>query len=239
MDEVTRTATFDSLPSDGAEAQEMDCIIRVLTEMVTPLAAVIPGECEVVLHDLRLLPNSIVALEGSLTGRHVGGPATDMLLQSAVQKSLETRVGYVGRGLDGQELRCSTIIIRSSKGDPVAALCINCDTKIWRTVSTLVNSMLPTPTSADDPNEPPGLEHFVEDVDDLVDALLLRAIGTVDVPVELMHKRHKMAVVAELKSLGFFILRESVERAGQALGVTRFTVYNYLKELDRGTESPS
>jgi len=44
-------------------------------------------------------------------------------------------------------------------------------------------------------------------------------------------KRHKIAVVNDLKDRGFFMLKESVEMAAQALQVTRFTIYNYLNEL--------
>jgi predicted transcriptional regulator YheO len=39
-------------------------------------------------------------------------------------------------------------------------------------------------------------------------------------------------VVNDLKDRGFFMLKESVGMAAQALQVTRFTVYNYLNELD-------
>jgi len=49
--------------------------------------------------------------------------------------------------------------------------------------------------------------------------------------VDLMQKRHKIAVVNDLKDRGFFMLKESVEMAAAALQVTRFTIYNYLNEL--------
>ena len=47
-----------------------------------------------------------------------------------------------------------------------------------------------------------------------------------------MHKRHKLAVVADLRDRGFFLLKESVDTAAAALDVTRFTIYNYLNELE-------
>ncbi|MCL2736868.1 MAG: PAS domain-containing protein [Propionibacteriaceae bacterium] len=220
----------------ASQSAERDGIMATLAQLVEPLARVLPGSAEVVLHDLARLPHSIIALEGTLTGRCVGGPATDMLLQSAVRGDLTTRIGYTGHGIDGQELRCSTLIFRTSQGTPVAALCINCDTSGWRIVASLASAMLPDHALGGDSQgsaEQTPAEHFVGDVDELADDLIVRAIASLDVPVPLMQKRHKMAVVSELKSSGFFILRESVERAASALGVTRFTVYNYLKELDR------
>jgi hypothetical protein len=69
-------------------------------------------------------------------------------------------------------------------------------------------------------------------VADVADSVLEQAIAATGVPVSLMAKRHKLAVVADLKQRGFFNLRESAERAGRALGVTRYTIYNYLKEIE-------
>ncbi|MDR2929293.1 MAG: helix-turn-helix transcriptional regulator [Propionibacteriaceae bacterium] len=225
-------------PKSGpaADTAEREIIIATLKTMVAPLAQIIPGQSEVVLHDLSILPNSIVALEGSLTGRSVGGLATDMLLERAAQGRLETRIGYLGRGVDGRQLRCSTIIVRTNSGAPVAALCFNCDTTVWTVVANLAASMLPALDSTDATPAAGTPEHFIGDVDDLAAELLAKAIGSVSVPVHLMRKTHKLAVVAELRDSGFFILREAAERAARALEVSRFTIYNYLKELDGAPE---
>ena len=51
-------------------------------------------------------------------------------------------------------------------------------------------------------------------------------------PVSLMRKAHKVDAVRSLKRRGFFMLRDAVEMAARALGVTRFTIYNYLNEIE-------
>lgn len=216
----------------GDPRDEASTILRTLSALVEPLAAIIPGDCEVVLHDLRLLPNSIVALAGCVTGRSVGGPATDMLLRSSAQEHLESHLGYVSRSPDGRELLSSTLVFRTSSGTPTAALCINSDTRHWRLLADVAAAMLPFSGNATS-SDPDSGEHFMPDVDNLADDLLARAIAAAEVPVDLMQKRHKLGVVQDLKERGFFILRESVERAARALGVSRFTIYNYLKELDQ------
>ena len=220
----------------GEPGEEASTILRTLASLVEPLAAIIPGDCEVVLHDLRQLPNSIVALAGCVTGRTIGGPATDLLLRASAQRQFESRVGYVSRAPEGRELLSSTLVFRTTGGEPTAALCVNCDTRHWRIMADLAAAMLPF--SAGEPGQDAdGSEHFMPDVDNLADDLLARAIATTDVPVDLMQKRHKLGVVQDLKERGFFILRESVERAARALGVSRFTIYNYLKELDQADAS--
>ena len=212
-----------------------DALLAALTALVEPLWRTLPGDCEVVLHDLRRLPDSIVAVAGDVTGRNVGGPATDMLLRGAADGTIGTRVGYETRLPDGRSLQSTTVVLRDARDRPVAALCVNSDVMIWRAVQAIAESMLPGPSPAadDDGDGPARAESFATDIDELAQHLLTEAIGSVHVPVSLMQKRHKIAVVKDLRERGFFMLKESVETAAQALQVTRFTIYNYLNELEK------
>ncbi|CAN7730343.1 helix-turn-helix domain-containing protein [Variovorax sp. LjRoot84] len=47
----------------------------------------------------------------------------------------------------------------------------------------------------------------------------------------LMRKDEKTAAVAQMLDRGLFIVKGGVDKAASALGVTRFTVYNYLDDL--------
>lgn len=215
----------------GSVAAQHRFILDSLRAMVEPLHGTIPGSNEVVLHDLSKLPDSIIAISGNVTGRGVGSPATDVLLRAMARGQAETTVAYDTRLPGGRELRSTTMIVRDTHGEPVAALCVNIDVTMWRAVHTLATSMLPAQPL--DPVEGDAAsEQFVASIDDLARQLLNQAISAVGVPVELMHKRHKLTVVADLKDRGFFMLKESVETAAVALGVTRFTIYNYLNELE-------
>lgn len=205
----------------------------MLTDLVEPLHRTIPGANEVVLHDLAKLPDSIIAISGTVTGRGVGSPATDTLLRAMARGQAETTVAYDTRLPGGRELRSTTMIVRDTAGEPVAALCINVDVTMWRAVHSFATSMLPSqPIEPVEGTDSP--EQFVASIDDLARHLLSQAIAAVPAPVDLMQKRHKLAVVADLKDRGFFLLKESVETAAAALGVTRFTIYNYLNELEAG-----
>lgn len=210
--------------------------VRALAQLVEPLAAILPGECEVVVHDLARLPSTIVAIAGNLTGREVGGPATDLLLRAVAKGEARTTLGYTSRTADGRELRSSTMVVRDADGAAVAALCVNADVSAWRTVARLVEAMLPGSGSSGSA-EPVPHEEYPQDVDSLAQSLLARAIADAEVPVELMQKRHKLGVVQDLRDRGFFQLKESVETAAKALSVTRFTIYNYLNELGADSEA--
>jgi predicted transcriptional regulator YheO len=216
----------------GIESNETTTILNTLRQLVVPLVDVIPGDCEVVLHDLSLLPNSVVAIAGDITGRTVGSPSTDRLLRAHVRGEYRTETGYYSMLPDGRELCCSTMIFRDSADLPVAALCVNADMRNWRLLADLAHSMMPVKPEAGTETGDNSGEEFLRDVDELAARLLGQAIANAEIPVRLMRKSHKIAVVQDLRDRGFFMMKESVERAANALGVTRFTIYNYLNELD-------
>lgn len=215
---------------------EREAVLGALTALVGPLNQTLADPSEVVLHDLSKLPDSIIAIDGHVTGRSVGGPATDRLLAAASQGRLKTRIGYRTGNMDG-DLRSTTIVVRDSDGEPFAALCINHDVALWRSVGAIADAMVKGRWGKVDDDGAVEEEAFVRDVEDLGKHLLESSIAKIGVPVEQMQKRHKLAVVQELRKRGFFTIRESTETAAKALGVTRFTVYNYLNELDAQADS--
>ncbi len=222
MRSADRTGTGGGLPG-AAE------LVAAFAAVVEPLGRSLPPGTEVVLHDLALLPDSIVAVWGDVTGRRVGDPATDVLLEQASTGTFRDMVGYRTHLPDGRTLRSTTAIVRSPAGDPVAALCINADVTVWQSLAELAQSM--TGSVPAEPDAPSG-EVFARDVDELAAHLIDEAIREQHVPVGLMKKEHKLAVVRALRERGMFLLRDAVETVAASLGVTRFTIYNYLNEID-------
>ena len=244
---------------------DREAVFAVLSQLVGPLGRSLPGPVEIVLHDLAALPNSIVAIEGDVTGRRPGDPATDRLLETAASGSFETRTGYRTTSPSGRSLLSTTIVIRDAAGRPAAALCINRDVTDWQIIGSAARSILgeneaglgsggsggsgdvggvgqnerntqDERSGAAALGSADGGEAFVHDVDELAAAVLRQAVAEQDVPVSLMRKAHKVEAVRSLKRRGFFMLRDAVEMAAQALGVTRFTIYNYLNEIGESAD---
>lgn len=222
--------------STGDRAAEHERLIEVLSRIVPPLGRALPASIEVVLHDLAKLPRSIVAVHGDVTGRRIGDPATDLLLGQASSKDFGTIVGYRTELPDGRLMRSTTIIVRDSADEAVAALCINADLSTWQALHRITGAMVGpgealAPPAADDDLSVGPSEAFVRDVDELASHLIHEAIREQGVPVDLMKKSHKLAVVRSLQARGMFLLRDAVEMIAHSLGVTRFTIYNYLNEI--------
>lgn len=212
-----------------------ECLVRSYTELVDPLNRALPGPTEVALHDLSIAPYPILAISGNLTRRSLGGPASEMLMRAAARRDFSTLVGYESKLPDGRRLRTTTIIIHGPDARPRLALCLIIDVTMWEPLGEFVQAILP---GGHWPGQPAGQsridpddEGFPTDIDELADHLLDRAIRDSGVPVSLMHKRHKLAIVEELQRKGFFQLKEAAERAASRLEVTRYTIYNYLNEL--------
>lgn len=197
----------------GTASSPVPAALSALVPTVDSLAAALGPDTEVVVHDLSRLPNSIIAIAGSLTGRQVGGPMTDLLLGLVRRGTTTDMPGYETYAPDGRAIWSSTTFVRDAGGVAIGCLCVN-------------------KLAAHEASGP--VESFPQDVDTLQRVLVEKAIADVGVPVELMKKVHKSQVVRVLDEAGFFLIRDSVDHLAGVLGVTRYTIYNYLNE-SRGT----
>jgi predicted transcriptional regulator YheO len=224
-------------------------LIAVFSELVEPLGRALPISSEVVLHDLSKLPDSIVAVYGDVTGRRVGDPATNLLLERVSEGDITHQIGYETRLQDGRRMQSSTMIIRDVSGHPVAALCVNTDVSAWLEVKRIAEAMMAaggagasapprreavrsgTGGPVSDPAAELSPESFPRDVDELANHLIREAIRNAGVPVAELKKDQKIQIVQALQAKGFFMLRDAIEMIATTFDVTRFTIYNYLNEI--------
>ncbi|MFE7773277.1 helix-turn-helix domain-containing protein [Streptomyces sp. NPDC057445] len=71
---------------------------------------------------------------------------------------------------------------------------------------------------------------------DSLDHILAAMERTYGMPLSALDRKTKQSVVRTLEARGAFSVRHGVETVAGALGVSRFTVYNYLNR-DNGTKS--
>jgi predicted transcriptional regulator YheO len=193
-------------------------VLTALIPAVSGLATMLGPGNEVVLHDLSRLPDSIIATAGDVTGRTTGGPMTDLLLGLVRRGTTHDLTDYETHGPNGLPIRSSTIFLRDEAGVAIGCL--------W------INSERPAATTGPR-GEGKQRETFPPDVDSLQRFLVDHAIDRTGVPVDLMKKSHKAAVVQELDEAGYFLIKDSVDRLAGELAVTRYTIYNYLNEIRR------
>ncbi|MGE3620651.1 MAG: transcriptional regulator [Acidimicrobiia bacterium] len=226
---ATATAAAIAAVPAGEDADGRDAaVLHALAQLVPALSRLLGSDTEVVLHDVRKLPNSIVAIDGDVTGRRPGDPMTDYLLRQLRNGNLRDVYHYRTELPDGHEGNSTTFGVKSQSGELIAVLCVNRDLTAWRTAAELLNEVVSTYTGEAEPPQ----EFFPRSVNELVATSIDKAVAQAGVPVELMKKRHKVAVVGQLDAQGIFLIRESVDAVAAALQVTRYTIYNYLNQLN-------
>ncbi|MFT4197058.1 MAG: PAS domain-containing protein [Pseudoxanthomonas sp.] len=225
----------------GAGVEVRD-LFELLKPVVNLLGGMIGDNIEVVLHDLSAPSSSVRAIaNGHVSGRSVGDPILSGPREDAGFGELYRDVEGTGRiswsivgeypttNAAGRRLRSATLLFRDGDGVPVAALCLNADMTVFEMAYGWLEQMLhrkALPTRDEAPAGEVGLEAMMQEIiDDAVKRFMK--------PPALMNKEEKMYAVEAMMQRGLFLIRNSVEQVAAALGVSRFTIYNYIEQIKR------
>ena len=83
----------------------------------------------------------------------------------------------------------------------------------------------------DGQQDQPAQEVFSRDINDVVESMVRSELEVLGKPVAYMQKEDKLTIVENLEQKGIFDVKGAVEYVAERLGVTNFTVYNYLKTV--------
>jgi predicted transcriptional regulator YheO len=138
-------------------------------------------------------------------------------------------LNYRTKTKEGKELRSSSIFLRDEKGQIFGALCINVDVSgLLKAQEWLQEALGSANTTID--------ERFEHSVDEVLENLIQNAISSIGKKTSDMTRDDKVAIVAYLEAKGAFLIRYSVERVAELLGMTKYTIYNYLDEIRKKQE---
>ena len=210
----------------------LDPRMRPLLPLVQGLAEMFGPDCEVVLHDVGQLPHSIVAIEnGHVTGRGVGDVPTDLMLRSlrrAAEGGPDVRV-YVTSS-DGKVLKSLAVTLRDAHGDLFGILGLNFDVSgLVQTQRTLAN--LAAVGRLGGEALPDAEEIFADDIRDVVAGMIAKILNEMGKTPAAMSRDEKMEVVKRLEEHGAFLVKRSAEQVADALDLSRYTIFSYLKEI--------
>lgn len=211
----------------------MHPIIRTLIPVVKMLARTLGRDCEVVLHELSHPKTSIVHIEnGHVTGRRVGDGVRDLFntVLASPFFAEDMLVNYLTLLPDGRMLRSSTVLIRDEEGKLIGAVCINLDLSRLAVARQILDELTaaidPTGSSAKESGE--AQAGVVAALDSLIGGAMVETgagAGNAGGKVE------RMKVVRFLEEKGAFRIRGAVDVVARRLGVSRYTIYNYLREI--------
>ena len=218
-----------------APTAESTALIRNLKGIADAIVGFLGRNCEVCIHDLTSLQKSLVYIAGDVTGRQAGAPATDLLVRALQQEDHTIRdfSNYRTMSNDGRSLKSTTVFIRNAAGKPVVAFCINLDTTEFFAASQL---LLPFLNNLEKPQE--KSETFARSLEETIESLFTRAVMAMGKQPFSMGTEEKIRLIELLEHDGAFRLKGAVEQVASMAGVSKYTIYNYLKKIRARQVSP-
>lgn len=225
---------------------EVGDVLALLTPVVYLLDSLVGEHLEVVLHDLSHPSSSVrVIANGHVSGRSSGdpilsGPRDDAGFRELHQDAKGTGHiswtlidGYKTKSASGQQLRSATLLFRDGDGSPAAALCLNADMAVFEMAYGWLEQLLHREQPRKENSSPP------KDVDmtAMMEEIIQDAVRRFRKRPDLMNKEERMSAVEVMMQRGLFMIRNSVSRAASALGVSRFTIYNYIDQIKQRDKS--
>ena len=175
---------------------------------------------EVVIHNIST--NSICFIEGSLSNRKVSDPSFLDVDLKQLEQQIE-QVVYPKVNFDGKLIKSVSIPIKD--GDClIAIMCLNVDVSVFSQMQQLAQAFLLPAT-----NQPETL--FKNDWQEKVHQALYQWLGDHHLKVESLTNAQKKQVVQEMYAQGAFHEKKAADYIASILGLSRASVFNYLKEI--------
>lgn len=206
-------------------------LFRVLQRISDGLTAVFGPCCEVVIHDLSNPRASVVHVSnGRVTDRRVGDGIRDMaMVLRSPRFADDTLSPYLSETDDGKRIKSMTTVIRDGDGDIVGAFCLNLDLEPFLQTQGLMAILAEgQPLEKPDEDETPIIDL---DVLSILQHIIRQTIAEAGMPVAAMDKDTKVRIVGFLDEKEVFRIKGAVDDVAKRLGVSRYTIYNYLEEV--------
>ncbi len=200
--------------------------LEKLIPFAEAIQATIGSHCEIVLHDFAHPEQSLVHIAGNVTDRKIGAPITDFVLAKLRKHGdgCENFMNYTTTTPTGKTLRCSTVFVRDAAGTVVGCLCINVDITPLLAWKHFIDTNLSI-------NSVSVEENFTNDVFDALNNIIKETLGQYQIPAGNLPKEGKLNIVSQLDEKGVFLVKGAVEQVAATLGVSRYSIYNYLDEV--------
>ncbi|WP_226611475.1 helix-turn-helix transcriptional regulator [Marinobacter nauticus] len=193
------------------------------------VADFIGPHCEVVIHSLDSLENSVVKIvNGHNTGRQVNSPITDLGLKmlSRFRKTGEVAPkSFFHTDKNGAMIKSTTCVLAGERGNPIGLFCINMN--LSKPFPEILKTMMPDMANALGAIH----ENFSESVTETIEQSIIDAMAQVDNDPSVNLRGRNKAIARVLFDNGIFELKEATAQVAEQLGVTRHAIYKYIREF--------
>jgi len=208
---------------------------EALTKIMDLMEHQFGPDCEIILHDLTGdYDKTIIDIRnGHITNRKVGDCGSNLGLE-VIRGTVSNgdRFNYITRTRNGKTLRSSTVYFYNEEKQLIGALCVNTDIS----ESIRLEEYLREINRYSPKHEENGEEFFANNVSDLLEYLIQEGMCIVGKQCEDMTKQDKLKMLQFLDGKGAFLITKSSEKICEVLGISKFTLYNYLDILRNGSD---
>ncbi|OCA89909.1 hypothetical protein F7984_05255 [Pradoshia sp. D12] len=183
--------------------------------------------CEVAVHDFADLKKSLVYLAGNVTGREIGSPCTDLVLNELTKpvSDIEDIPNYKTRLINGITMKSSTIFLRDVENHVIGAICINYDISMMIQYEAEIQDFISF-TETEEKSE-----NFYSTVQEVIQDMVDQVLSGFKKPPSMLSLEEKIECVRLLQEKGAFLIKGSTDYLASVLGVSKFTIYNYLQKI--------
>ena len=196
----------------------------VLLPLVEGVVKLFYPYAEGAVHDLT--QGKIVALYNNISRRKVGDPSAVTELGVEAKDFPDVFDPYYKTNWDGRRLKCTSVTIRDDAGKPIGLVCINFDTSVLEGLNLQLEKLL----SLTNKHGVNPVEQFSDNWQQQVSDFIMAYAQSHNIAIHAMSTEQKAALVSEMYDHALFNYRDAAAYVAKQLGVSRTTVYNYLKK---------
>lgn len=203
---------------------EQQLLLNQLKQVAEGLAQTFAPFTEVVVHDLLDPEHAVLAIHNNLSGREVGQPATELGLARIMDPAYEQIIAnYPNQLSDGRQVKSTSIGIKDSNGDYIAALCMNVDLTLFRGFQNMLSGFMAIEGTT------PAKESLDPASTDLIRARIDEFAARMASTPRSLKPEERRSLLKELKAAGLLEVRRAMDTIAVHLGVSRATVYSDAK----------
>ena len=204
---------------------DKQAMLALLTSMAEGIAKTFGKNCETLIQDLSRSDHPILAIfNGHVTGREVGsvedvfGSTSKHIEPALLQQDLINMMVLRGN----RKIKSTTMIVRGE------GYCLGLGINVDLTVMSAYAEYLADQLEIDN-----YLDSTINSAKEVgLEEIFRSCQQELGIPPEKMHKEDRLALVKLLRERHAFDYQKAVPYISEKLGVSRYTIYNYLKEIE-------
>lgn len=208
-----------------------DHAIRIADMMVHMFGS----KCEIAVHDFTDLQHSLIHIAGNVTSRQIGSPITDLVLNELKKDDSEVEdiPSYRSQSSNGKIMKSTTVFLRDEENQIIGAFCTNYDMSLLMEMNGEIQQFTNFPKE----NEEKYIsETFFKSVHDVIHDMVDQVVLSLNKAPLQMTMEEKIHCVRKLNERGIFLIKGATEYVAHVLGVSKYTVYNYLNKVRTADE---